>query len=114
VKSLRRLATADPATSAPSAKRSARRRASERRRAHRSRKARQLDEDEANLWALEELTRLRENASDSEVLKLLLRRAELTDGLELAGSSTPPPKSPPEARRCRARGELYETTFENT
>src|SRR5207302_2065002 len=45
-----------------------------------------LDEDEANVWALEELTRLRQAAADyAEVLKLLLRRAELsTDGLELS------------------------------
>jgi tetratricopeptide (TPR) repeat protein len=39
-----------------------------------------LVEDEGDLWALEELTRLREAASDhGEVIKLLLRRAELVD-----------------------------------
>jgi len=45
-----------------------------------------LDDDEANTWALEELTKLREAAGDyREVLKLLMRRTELsTDGLELA------------------------------
>ncbi|HEX9296756.1 MAG TPA: hypothetical protein VF881_13015, partial [Polyangiaceae bacterium] len=75
-----------------------------------------LDEDEANLWALEELTRLREAASDyPAVLKLLLRRAELaTDGLELArlqhlaaGIAHQKLDDLPRAV------ELYETIFEN-
>ncbi len=44
-----------------------------------------LVEDEVDAWALDELTRLREAAGDSaEVVKLLLRRAELaTDGLQI-------------------------------
>jgi tetratricopeptide (TPR) repeat protein len=44
-----------------------------------------LTEDEADAWALEELTRLREDAGDrAEVVKLLLRRAELaSDGTEI-------------------------------
>jgi tetratricopeptide (TPR) repeat protein len=44
-----------------------------------------LLEDEADAWALEELTRLRELAGDSaEVVKLLLRRAELaSDGVQI-------------------------------
>src|SRR5205823_11069664 len=37
-----------------------------------------LDEDEADTWALEELTKLRQNAGDAkEVVTLLMRRAEL-------------------------------------
>jgi tetratricopeptide (TPR) repeat protein len=40
-----------------------------------------LAEDEANAWALEELTKLRDVAGDHDgVVKLLLRRAELGDG----------------------------------
>jgi hypothetical protein len=44
-----------------------------------------LAEDEADAWALEELTRLREAAGDhGEVVKLLLRRAELaSDGAHI-------------------------------
>jgi len=44
-----------------------------------------LAEDEADAWALEELTRLRETAGDAgEVVKLLLRRAELaSDGAQI-------------------------------
>jgi tetratricopeptide (TPR) repeat protein len=39
-----------------------------------------VTEDDGDLWALERLTKLREGASDSaEVVKLLLRRAELID-----------------------------------
>src|SRR5262249_31449156 len=43
-----------------------------------------LADDEANMWALEELTRLREAAGDAdEVVRMLLRRAELeTDGAQ--------------------------------
>jgi tetratricopeptide (TPR) repeat protein len=44
-----------------------------------------LAEDEADAWALEELTRLRDAAGDAaEVVKLLLRRAELSsDGAQI-------------------------------
>src|SRR5439155_24853832 len=39
-----------------------------------------LEDDEADMWALEELTKLRQNAGDSkEVVALLLRRAELAN-----------------------------------
>jgi tetratricopeptide (TPR) repeat protein len=76
-----------------------------------------LVEDEANQWALEELTRLREAASDyKEVLKLLMRRAELTtDGLELArlqhhAAEIAYTKTGDVDRAV----ELYETIFENT
>jgi len=42
-----------------------------------------IAEDEGDLWALEELTKIRQMAGDdSEVVKLLLRRAELTAGGE--------------------------------
>src|SRR5262249_8289434 len=74
------------------------------------------DEDEANLWALEELTRLREAASDfAEVLKLLLRRAELsTDGLELARLQHAAAEIANKKLGDIARAvELYETIFEN-
>jgi golgin subfamily B member 1 len=44
-----------------------------------------LKEDDANLWALEELTRLREAASDhAEVLSLVLKRAGLSEGDDIA------------------------------
>jgi golgin subfamily B member 1 len=44
-----------------------------------------LKEDDANLWALEELTRLREAASDhTEVLSLVLKRAGLSEGNDIA------------------------------
>jgi tetratricopeptide (TPR) repeat protein len=76
-----------------------------------------LDEDEANQWALEELTRLREAASDfGEVLKLLLRRAELaTDGLELARLQHAAAEIASQKLGDIPRAvELYETIFENT
>ncbi len=42
-----------------------------------------IAEDEGDLWALEELTNVRETAGDdSEVVKLLLRRAELSIGTD--------------------------------
>ncbi|WP_394849047.1 tetratricopeptide repeat protein [Pendulispora brunnea] len=46
-----------------------------------------LAEDEHNLWALEELTKLRESAGDhKEVIELLLRRAGIeADGPKIAG-----------------------------
>ncbi|HKQ71040.1 MAG TPA: tetratricopeptide repeat protein, partial [Polyangiaceae bacterium] len=75
-----------------------------------------LSEDEANGWALEELTKLREAASDfTEVLSLLLRRAELsTDGIELSrlqhlAAEIASGKLGDDARAV----ELYETIFEN-
>ncbi|WP_394820879.1 tetratricopeptide repeat protein [Pendulispora albinea] len=45
-----------------------------------------LTEDEGNLWALEELTKLRERAGDhKEVIELLLRRSEMeADGPKIA------------------------------
>jgi tetratricopeptide (TPR) repeat protein len=44
-----------------------------------------LKEDDANLWALEELTRLREAASDhAEVLSIVLKRASLSEGDAIA------------------------------
>jgi tetratricopeptide (TPR) repeat protein len=75
-----------------------------------------LDEDEANLWALEELTRLREAASAfDEVFKLLLRRAELsTDGLEIAKLQHAAATIAYEKRGDGAGAiELYETIIEN-
>ena len=76
-----------------------------------------LAEDEANHWALEELTRLREAASDwNEVLKLLMRRAELsTDGLELARLQHQAAEIAHSKLDDVDRAvELYETIFENT
>ena len=76
-----------------------------------------LSEDEAHLWALEELTRLREAAGDfPEVLKLLLRRAELsTDGLELARLQHHAAEiAHSKLDDTRRAAELYETIFENT
>jgi tetratricopeptide (TPR) repeat protein len=75
-----------------------------------------LDEDEANLWALEELTRLREAASAfDEVFKLLLRRAELsTDGLEIAKLQHAAANIAYQKRGDAAAAiELYETIIEN-
>jgi len=75
-----------------------------------------LDEDEANPWALEELTRLREAASDyKEVLKILLRRAELsTDGLELARLQHAAAEIAHRKLGDVPKSvELYETIFEN-
>lgn len=46
-----------------------------------------ISEDERDLWALEELTRLRSEAGDeAEVVKLLLRRSEIVDDARLSGS----------------------------
>ncbi|HXX68803.1 MAG TPA: tetratricopeptide repeat protein [Polyangiaceae bacterium] len=46
-----------------------------------------ISEDERDIWALEELTRLRSTAGDeAEVVKLLLRRSELVDDAKAAGS----------------------------
>lgn len=46
-----------------------------------------ISEDERDLWALEELTRLRSAAGDeAEVVKLLLRRSEIVDDAKVAGS----------------------------
>ena len=75
-----------------------------------------LDEDEANLWALEELTRLREAASAfDEVFKLLLRRAELsTDGLDIAKLQHAAATIASQKRGdSTAAIELYETIIEN-
>ncbi len=42
-----------------------------------------IAEDDADPWALEEMTRLRQAAGDhAEVVRLLLRRAELSDGVD--------------------------------
>jgi tetratricopeptide (TPR) repeat protein len=44
-----------------------------------------LKEDDANLWALDELTRLRDAAADhAEVLSLVLKRAGLSEGDDIA------------------------------
>jgi tetratricopeptide (TPR) repeat protein len=75
-----------------------------------------LDEDEANLWALEELTRLREDASAfDEVFKLLQRRAELsTDGVEIAKLQHQAATIAHQKRGDTAAAiELYETIIEN-
>src|SRR5262249_15479573 len=76
-----------------------------------------LVEDEANGWALEELTRLEEAKSAwRDVLDLLLRRAELSsDGLEVSRLSHQAAEIASKRLNDTARAvELYETIFENT
>jgi tetratricopeptide (TPR) repeat protein len=75
-----------------------------------------LLEDEANAWALEELTRLEEaKGAWREVLDLLLRRAELSaDGLEVSTLSHRAAEIAGGKLGDTARAvELYETIFEN-
>jgi tetratricopeptide (TPR) repeat protein len=74
-----------------------------------------LEDDEADIWALEELTRLRELASDwAEVMKLLLRRSELTsDGSELARLQHEAAEIAQKRLGDTKRAvELYETLFD--
>jgi tetratricopeptide (TPR) repeat protein len=76
-----------------------------------------LLEDEANGWALEELTRLEEaKGAWRAVLELLLRRAELSaDGLDVSRLSHQAAEIASKKLGDVARAvELYETIFENT
>lgn len=75
-----------------------------------------LAADDSDLWALEELTKLREAASDhQEVVRLLLKRAELeSEGAEISSLKHRAATLYAESLSSRERAvELYEMLFEN-